>query len=377
MAISPTRVAAADVRELWDGPIIDVDVHVHGGLGDLRRYLDDVWLEFMEERGLGPWTGAGPSRMFAPELAGLSRVYPPGAQSTVWERWKSEDGRAPGSDISLLREHVLDHLGVEFAILNSYMALDSMRYPDFHIALVQANNDWLIEEWLSKDSRLRASMILPSRSPTAAVAEVERVGNHPGFVQALVPVHSHMLYGKRDWHPLMDALVRHDLVFGLHIGGTSEGPSTVTGTPNHYITEYVSETSLFGGQLLSLIGEGTFAEFPKLRVSMLEAGFAWMPAMSWRFDKEWKGLRRDVPWVLAPPTELIRQHVRFATSPLDINTAQDMESMVRWLLSDELLMFSTDYPHWHDDDVNILMDALPRQAQAKMMAENARAWYRL
>ena len=192
-----------------------------------------------------------------------------------------------------------------------------------------------------------------------------------------MPVHSDRLYGKRDWYPMLEALTAHDLVFGLHMGGTSESSSTVTGTPNDYITEYVAETALFGAQLLSLIGEGTFAEFPNLRVSVLEAGFAWMPAMSWRFDKEWKGLRRDVPWVNAPPTELIREHVRFATSPLDIDTPEDMESIQRWLLTDELLMFSTDYPHWHDDDFSVLLGSLPRESQAKVMAENARAWYRL
>jgi predicted TIM-barrel fold metal-dependent hydrolase len=377
MATAPTRVHASAVRDLWDGPIIDVDVHINGSLGEVRPYLDNMWLEFMEERGLGPWIGPGPPRSRSADLPGLSRVYPPGANSVVMPQWQPDDGRPAASDLTLLRDHVLDHLDVEFAIVHCYMAIDSMRYPDFNIALARANNDWLIEEWLSQDPRLRASMILPSRMPQAAAEEVARVGSHPGFVQALMPVHSDRLYGKRDWYPLMEALVAHDLVFGLHFGGTSEGPSTVTGTPNHYITEYVSDMALFGAQLLSLVGEGTFQTFPDLRVSVLEGGFAWLPAMAWRFDKEWKGLRRDVPWVNAPPTELIREHVRFATAPIDCDRPQHMEAIQRWLLSEDLLMFATDYPHWHDDDLGVLLGAMSPQGQRKLMADNARAWYRL
>jgi predicted TIM-barrel fold metal-dependent hydrolase len=276
-----------------------------------------------------------------------------------------------------LRDHILDRLDVDYAIANCYMAVDSMRHPDFNIALARATNDWLVTEWLDKEPRLRTSMILPSRDPAAAAREVRRIGAHPGFVQALMPVHCDRLYGNRYWYPLLEALVEHDLVFGLHLGGTSDGPSTVTGTPNYYISEYVSEVSLFAMQLLSFIAEGAFAQFPSLRVAVLEGGFAWLPAMSWRFDREWKGLRRDVPWVKAPPTELTREHVRLAIAPVDCDTRGDMESVLRWLVSDELLMFATDYPHWHDDDLSVVLGAMPEAVRTKLMADNARAWYRL
>ena len=54
-----------------------------------------------------------------------------------------------------------------------------------------------------------------------------------------------------------------------------------------------------------------------------------------------------------------------------------MEATPRWLVTDELLMFATDYPHWHDDDLGSLLGALSEDARGKLMAENARAWYRL
>jgi uncharacterized protein len=47
--------------------------------------------------------------------------------------------------------------------------------------------------------------------------------------------------------------------------------------------------------------------------------------------------------------------------------------------SDDVLMFSTDYPHWHFDtpDEAFPTRLLPESAARKVMAENARAFYRL
>ena len=51
---------------------------------------------------------------------------------------------------------------------------------------------------------------------------------------------------------------------------------------------------VFQSQLTSLISEGTFAEFPELRVTMVEGGWTWLPSLMWRLDKNWKALRREI-----------------------------------------------------------------------------------
>ena len=58
---------------------------------------------------------------------------------------------------------------------------------------------------------------------------------------------------------------------------------------------------IFEAQLTSLIAEGAFERFPELRVVLLESGFGWLPPLLWRLDKEWKGLRREIPWVKHAP----------------------------------------------------------------------------
>jgi uncharacterized protein len=351
--------------DVWSGPVIDCDVHVNvPALDRLLPYLEPVWVQFIRERG---WVGPGR----------LANTYPPNMPSTCRPEWRPPDGRVPASELSLLREHILDPGQVERAIVNCYYALDSLRHPDWAAALVSALNDWLIAEWLDKDPRLSASLIVPARYPQDMVKEIERVGDHPGFVQVFMPVRSDRLYGNRIWHPVYEAMTRHNLVMGLHWGGTSEAAPGPAGWPTWYIEEYAAEVQAYAAQVTSMVAEGVFQLYPELRVSILEIGFAWLPVWMWRMDKEWKGLRREIPWVSEPPSDIIRRHMHLSTAPLDAGSHEDLTEVVEWLGSEEMLMFATDYPHFHDDDVSALLRATPESMHAKLMAENARSWYRM
>ena len=177
--------------------------------------------------------------------------------------------------------------------------------------------------------------------------------------------------------PVYDAMVRHDLVMGLHWGGTSDvPPSAGTGWPSYHVEEYAAEPQVFMSQLSSLIGEGVFQVFP-LRVSVLEAGFTWLPAHAWRLNKDWKAMRREVPWVKEPPFDIIREHVRFSTAPFDADSADELRVIIDWLGPEDILMFATDYPRMHDDRFETLLDATPSSMRPKLMAESAREWYQL
>jgi uncharacterized protein len=350
--------------DLWAGPVIDCDVHANvASIETLFPYLAPVWIQQTQERG---WTGPSGPRL----------SYPPGATTTARPEWKP-DGRPAASELSLLQQHILDPWDVDVAILNCYYGVDSLRHPDWAAALARAVNDWLIAEWLERDPRLRASLVIPARDPVAAAAEIDRVGGHPGFVQVLMPVRSERLYGQRIFYPIYEAMVRNDLVMGLHWGGTGEDAPSPAGYASWYVEQYAIETQLFGSQLTSLVWEGTFQKFPTLRVSMLESGFAWLPMWGWTMNKKWKGLRREVPWINRLPLDIIRDHFRFSIAPADLGPVEDARQIIDWLGSDDILMFATDYPHLHTDDIELVLDLLPESMRPSMMAESARAWYRL
>jgi predicted TIM-barrel fold metal-dependent hydrolase len=349
---------------VWNGPVIDADVHACiPSLDALSPYLDPVWVMQAKERG---WRGP----------AGLRLNYPPGAPTTVRAEWQPASGVA-ASELAMLQRHILDPWRVERAVLNCYYAVDSLRHPDWSAALARAVNDWVAEHWLAKDPRLVASITVPARDPVAAAREIDRVGSHPGFVQVLMPVRSERLYGQRIFWPIYEAMERHDLVMGIHWGGQAEQGPSPTGFASWYIEEYSAEPQVFASQLTSLVIEGVFQKFPRLRVAMLEGGFTWMPTWAWNMNKKWKGLRRDFPWVDRLPSEIIRDHVRFSVAPADLGPPEQMRRVLHWLSSDDLLMHATDYPHLHTDDLPALLALMSPAAQSNLMAGTARRWYRL
>ena len=173
--------------------------------------------------------------------------------------------------------------------------------------------------------------------------------------------------------------MRHDLVVGLHFGGNPGNPPTAVGWPSYYLEEYAGMAQAFQSQLMSMIVEGVFDRFPTLRVACVESGFAWLPPFLWRFDKEWKGLQREIPWTKRLPSAYVREHVRFTLQPLDgPPDARRTLELVAELGADELLLFATDYPHWQfDDPAEALPAGLPPDLARRILSENARSFYRL
>jgi predicted TIM-barrel fold metal-dependent hydrolase len=204
------------LRSVWDGPVIDCDVHANvPSLDALDPFQEPLWIQAAQER---VWKGP----------SGAARTYPPKAPTTARAEWRRE-GTVPASDVSQLQRDVLDPLGVEHAILTCYYGVDSLRHPDWAIALARSVNDWVIAEWLDKDPRLSASVTVPARDPVAAAAEIRRVGGHPGFVQVMMPARAERLYGQRVFWPIYEAMVEHDLVMGITRGGTVEESPSPTG----------------------------------------------------------------------------------------------------------------------------------------------------
>jgi uncharacterized protein len=344
--------------------VIDSDVHCNvPSIRALFPYLSEYWKETIEQTG---FKGA------------TDNYYPGGAALSVKPGTVPEEGPA-GSSLALLREQVLDAQNVEFAILNCAYAVDGIRNPYGAAAVASAVNDWQIEQWLDKEPRLRGSVVVTPQYPDLAAKEIDRVGDHPGFVQVFLPGRSERPYGNRRYFPIFEAAVRHQLVAGIQFGGAPGTPPTASGWPTYFAEEAVGMSHIFQSQLTSLVSEGTFAEFPDLRITMVEGGWTWLPSLMWRLDKNWKALRREIPWTTMAPSEYIREHVRFTTQPIDAPAnPKHLGQIVDQLGSDDLLLFATDYPHWHDDEpAGVLPLNLSPERTAKIMSENARSWYRL
>lgn len=345
---------------------IDCDIHLEIPSVDvLLPYLADHWREYIRETSF-----KGP----------IDTSYPAGAATSMnRDSARSADGLPAAPSLDDVRRKVLDPWQTEFGILTCSYAVESVRNPFAAAALASAVNDWQLNAWLNHEPRLRGSVVVPIQDAALAADEINRVGENPAFVQVMLPVHSESLYGNRRYYPVYEAALRHDLVLGMHFGGNPGNPPTAVGWPSYYVEEYVGMSHIFQSQVISLVAEGVFDRFPALRVALIESGVTWLPSLMWRLDKEWKGLRKEVPWVRRLPSEYIREHVRLTTQPFDFPLDNaELGEIVEQFSGDSLLMFATDFPHWHTDaPVDAFLNQLTPEAGRKILRDNAAEFYKL
>jgi predicted TIM-barrel fold metal-dependent hydrolase len=347
------------------GPIIDCDIHMALDSRRIADFLPQPWRRRYDtgNRGsgvLGYWNPNGVSRR--------DTVLPNG------ERIEASP--------QTLAEHHFDAHGIAFGLLN--MASFNFAVTpeaDYGAALAAAVNDVLIEDWLPADPRFRASMVVTPVDPEAAVREIHRVGDHPGIVQVLLPSATQMPLGKRYYYPIYAAAVEHDLPVAIHPGYEGAGVShqaTAVGQPSSYLEWHTSLSGTHQAQLVSLVSEGVFQHFPTLRFVFLEGGISWLPPLLWRFDKNWVALRQTAPWLDRPPSEIVYDHVRFTTQPLEEpERIEHFRQMMAMFPAERVVMFSSDFPHWDGDVPDFTAGAFPPPMRQRVMAETARELYRL
>jgi len=247
---------------------------------------------------------------------------------------------------------------------------------DLSAALCRGVNNWVAAELLDHDPRLRASILVPPHSPVLAVQEIERLAQDNRFVQVLLPALGEMPLGRRSHWPIYEAAERHDLPIGIHAGSTFRHPPSALGWPSYYLEDYVSHATGFASVLSSLVTEGVFVKFRGLKVVLIESGVTWLPAYLWRINKTWRGVRAETPWVDRLPSEIIREHVRLTIQPFDEPPEQSqLQTILEEIGSDEMLLFSTDYPHWHFEGTAAIPDGLPKDLVQKILIDNPLATY--
>jgi predicted TIM-barrel fold metal-dependent hydrolase len=343
---------------------IDCDLHpAMPTTPALLPYLEGYWREQLVSRHIDKYSFVLTS-------------YPPNSPLSARPDWRLASG-APGGDLDTIRRHALDPFGTRLAICNTLHGAVALFNEDMAAALCRAINDWTAKELLDREPRLRASIVVPLHNPAAAVAEIERVAADRRFVQVLLFAMGEMLLGRRIYWPVYAAAERLDLAVGIHAGSTYHHAPTAAGWPSHRVEDYVAQSAAFDAQLMSLLAEGVFQKFPRLKFVLLESGWTWLPHLMWRANKTWRGVRTEVPWIDRPPAEILRDQVRVTLQPVDApaGDAQALSETIAHMGGDRMLLFSTDYPHWHFDGEDVLPDGLPADSIRRIAIDNALETY--
>jgi predicted TIM-barrel fold metal-dependent hydrolase len=360
-----TTVEAAPAEVPRSTSIIDTDVHVFPrDPEEIRSRMDQPWRERYQPMGR-------PFYMPVPPVTGSRMDANPPA------------GGPAGSDPDFLRKQLTDEFGISHAILLPRTFATMFPDPDYAGAVARAYNDWLIETWLTEynhDGVFKGSINVAPQDPVAAAAEIDRVGGHPHVVQVMMDSGSRSPFGHRQFWPIYEACERNNLPLALHPGtdGVGINEHFTMGPAARFIEWHTSIPLAFQSHLVSFITEGVFERYPGFKLALVEGGVAWLAPMLWRFDDQYKSGRAEVPWMKRRPVEYVRDHVRFASQPLEMpDDPHQLVQILEMMDAEHILMFASDYPHYDFDSPTRTFPKLPERMHRRIFFDNAAEFYGL
>jgi predicted TIM-barrel fold metal-dependent hydrolase len=217
---------------------------------------------------------------------------------------------------------------------------------DLALLCVQAYNDWVIDEWCAGEGhgKLIPLTLVPLWDAELAAVEVRRCAGKGSFAVAftenpyplgLPTVHD----PNRFWDPLFQACEETETVLNMHIGSSSNMPTTSPDSP--WIVSSVLTYTNAMGSLLDYIFSGTLERFPSLKLAFSESQVGWVPYAVERADKLWAERSANVfgSGLPHPPSSYIPGRVYFCLFDDEVGLAN------RNVIGMEQITFESDYPH--------------------------------
>ena len=214
---------------------------------------------------------------------------------------------------------------------------------DLAAVMVQAYNDWHIDEWCAAyPGRFIPLAIGPVWDPPALAAEVRRVAAK-GCRAITMPELPHIQglpsYHDLDfWDPFFRAVSEEQVVMCLHIG---QGFNAINGAPDGPIDNLIilaTQVSAIAAQ--DLLWGGAMWNYPDLKIAWSEAGIGWIPFYLDRCDKHYRNQRwlgHDFGDKL--PSDIFRDHslACYVTDPTALKVRHD--------IGIDIIAWECDYPH--------------------------------
>lgn len=213
---------------------------------------------------------------------------------------------------------------------------------DWAVAVSRAYNDWLYDRYTRDHPQLLGVALLPVQDPEEAARELRRAKTELGFVAGLLPAVTalHRGYGASDFDPIYRAAEELDVGLAVH-GAPSRGlgfdflPTFIqVHTLEHPVALLI--------QLTSMLFEGVFDRFPKLRVAFLEAGSGWLPYFIDRTEEEFeKPYRFQAPKMRRSPREVLTSGQVWVTAEVE----ERLLPYTLQLCNQDAVMWPSDFPH--------------------------------
>jgi predicted TIM-barrel fold metal-dependent hydrolase len=252
--------------------------------------------------------------------------------------------------------------------------------PDLQAAMARAYNRWAEEMRETSDGLVLAAGPVPLSDITRAVGEVRHAHEHLGTrcFWARPNPFNHRTLGDRYYDPLYELLQDLDVPFATHEFMGLNGPSA-GGDRFESFVEWHSCVHQMEAQMamLSMIVNGVFERFPRLRVAYMEAGSAWLPSWLHRIEEHLE----LAGWLEAP--ECTKEPIEYFKRNCYVTTEADEQLIYHTIeeLGDDRILFETDYPHPDSKypravETFLAQERVSDDSKRKILWDNAVEFYR-
>ncbi|WP_103105883.1 amidohydrolase family protein [Brevibacillus reuszeri] len=366
------------MKSIGANGLIDCDIHPFlSDFNELVPYLDEGVQRYMN---IGRFSKGAMSKQNGGSFVFPTSPYGNPLPVALRADAFPPNGDLPGTDPRFLATDLLDRFDTTYGILNVGHGTMAA-YHNLEIAgkYTSAVNDWLYDKWMKSDPRYKMTMEITPLDPEQSVKEIERIGKRPEIVG--INMHcTNIPLGKKHYWPIYEVAEAYGLPIVLHPDTEGNGeyaPPLGVGPASTYMEWHTSLGLVGQRNTISLVCEGVFERFPKLKVIFIEYGVSWIGPVMWRLDKNWKSLRQEIPWVKNLPSEYIRNNIRLGTQPIEEPfRPKDLVEIIQMCGAEDMLVYCSDYPHWDGDDPTRAFLHFPKEMRDKVFFNNARASYR-
>ncbi|MFI5718692.1 amidohydrolase family protein [Nocardia sp. NPDC051750] len=252
---------------------------------------------------------------------------------------------------------------------------------DFSLALVQAYNDWHIDEWCGAYPGRFIPMALPviwdAELCAQEVRRVAKKGVHSLTFTENPAALGYPSFHHEDWNPLWKALVDTDTVLNVHIG--SSGKLSIPAADSPPDVMITLQPMNIVSAAADLLWSRPVKEYKDLKIALSEGGTGWIPYFLERVDRTFD---MHSTWTMQDfggklPSEVFREHFLtcFISDPVGVRLRND--------IGIDNIAWEMDYPHsdsmWpgapEELDTIFKAENVTDDEIQKMTHLNAMKWY--